>query len=391
MANRFIKFFSEMPGNLIRITSGSRFIPEIDGLRFLAIFPVVIMHFTERLSRANSTDLTNFDQKIVHLLSNGHVGVYLFFAISGFILALPFGNQKLNNNGSLPLSKYYLRRLTRLEPPYLIVMTLLLLALVIVKKEDFYNLIPHFIASIFYVHRFIYGTWSPINPPAWTLEIEVQFYAIAPFLALLYFSIQKKWIRRSIILSLIFFKIVVDNTTTIFDPTYLTLPFVIQFFVIGIIMADLFLTDWKNGIFTQRIFDFISIISFIIMLSTWTWGKDLSWKFVFIISLLMLFYGSFRSITFNKFLKNKWVTAIGGMCYTIYLLHLVMAEVFVLIFQKLSPDIPFIAKLIIGLSIFLPVLFIISSLFFLLIEKPCMDPEWPKKLRAWTISVFSSH
>jgi peptidoglycan/LPS O-acetylase OafA/YrhL len=379
-----------MPENLIRVTSGSRFIPEIDGLRFLAIVPVVIMHFTERLSRVNSNILTDFDHKLISMLSNGHVGVYLFFAISGFILALPFGNQKLNNSGSLSLGKYYLRRLTRLEPPYLIVMTLLLIALVIVKKEDFNNLVPHFIASIFYVHRFIYGTWSPINPPAWTLEIEVQFYAIAPFLAILYFSIRKKRLRRSLILSFIILKIVVDNTSTFLDPTYLTLPFVLQFFLVGILMADVFLTDWKNGISALRLFDFISILSLIVMLCTWTWGKDLSWKFAFIISILILFYGSFRSITFNKFLKNKWVTAIGGMCYTIYLLHLVLAEFFVLIFQEFSPDIPFITRLIIGLSIFLPVLFIVSSIFFLLIEKPCMDPAWPKKLKAWTGSVFSS-
>jgi peptidoglycan/LPS O-acetylase OafA/YrhL len=378
-----------MPDNLTRVTSGSRFIPEIDGLRFLAIFPVVIMHFTERLSRANSASLTDLDQKIVQILSNGHVGVYLFFAISGFILALPFGNQKLNNKGSLSLSKYYLRRLTRLEPPYLIVMILLFMALVLIKKEDFKDLVPHLAASIFYVHRIIYGTWSPINPPAWTLEIEVQFYAIAPFLAILYFTIEKKWVRRSLILSLILLKIVVDNTSTLFDPTYLTLPFVVQFFLIGIVMADIFLTDWKTGIIPLRIFDFISIISFIIMLSTWTWGKDLSWKFVYIISLLILFYGSFRSMIFNNFLKNKWVTAIGGMCYTIYLLHLVLAEAFVLIFQKLNLDIAFAAKLIIGLALFLPLLFIISSIFFILIEKPCMDPEWPKKLRGWIVSVFS--
>ena len=78
------------------------------------------------------------------------------------------------------------------------------------------------------------------------------------------------------------------------------------------------------------------------------------------------------------------------MCYTIYLLHLAFAEFFVLIYQRIAPDVSFPAKLAIGLLFFLPALFIISSVFFLLVEKPCMDPAWPKKLKAWTLTILQS-
>jgi peptidoglycan/LPS O-acetylase OafA/YrhL len=390
MINWIARFFAGMPGNLGRITSGSGFIPEIDGLRFLAIVPVVIMHFSERLHRVESENMGASEQQVAHIFDNGHIGVYLFFAISGFILAMPFAAHKLLGKPAVSLNKYYLRRLTRLEPPYILIMTLLFVALVVVKHEDIRALFPHFLASMVYLHRLIYGTWTPINPPSWTLEIEVQFYVLAPFLALLYFSIGRKWLRRGIMIAVLIGKIFLDNLTTAVDPLYQTLPFVVQFFLIGILMADIFLTDWREGIRQHRIFDWITLVSLIVLFSTWTWGKDLSWKFFFLAALFSTFYSSFRSITVNRFLRNPWVTAIGGMCYTIYLLHLAFAEFFVMTWHRLLPGMSYGLSMVLGLIVFLPALFIVSCIFFVLIEKPCMDPQWPRKLRDWAMAPFRS-
>ena len=58
------------------------------------------------------------------LLSPRVLGVLLFFTISGFILGLPFARQYLV--AARPVSfGFYRRRVTRLEPPYLISMLLL--------------------------------------------------------------------------------------------------------------------------------------------------------------------------------------------------------------------------------------------------------------------------
>jgi peptidoglycan/LPS O-acetylase OafA/YrhL len=183
-------------------------------------------------------------------------------------------------------------------------------------------------------------------------------------------------------------KILLDNTSHLIDPLYQTLPFVVQFFMVGIFMADIFLTDWRQGIRQHRVFDWITIVSLIVLYSTWTWGKDLSWKFFFLAALFGTFYSSFRSIGVNKFLRNPWVTAIGGMCYTIYLLHLAFAEAFVMVWHKLLPGMSYGTSFVLGLIVFLPLLFVVSSVFFVLIEKPCMDPNWPRKLQEWATSLF---
>ena len=57
----------------------------------------------------------------------------LFFAISGFILALPFAEHYLSGAPRPTLGRYYVRRVTRIEPPYVINLTILL-ALMLLRQ-----------------------------------------------------------------------------------------------------------------------------------------------------------------------------------------------------------------------------------------------------------------
>lgn len=389
MVGSIVVFLSKLPDRLRRVTSGSKFIPEIDGLRFLAIFPVVFQHFSERLSRVTPPS-SSVEKSSSFIMSHGHIGVYIFFAVSGFILALPFGSQSLVNQPRVSLTKYYVRRLTRLEPPYLISLTLIFIFIVILQHQSFQNLLPHFIASLFYSHRFIYGTWTPLNPPAWTLEVEVQFYLLAPFLTLGYFSIPGRWKRRSLLLSIILLKIVFTNITTLLDPFYLTLAYLFEFFFVGVLVADIFLCDWHSLPSRHKVFDWVTVAGIALLFSSWSWEKNLSWKFVFILALFTTLYGSFRSVRINAMLRNPWITALGGMCYSIYLIHLPFTEFFVIVLKKIWPTGSFLSNYGFGLIFYLPVLLVVCSSFFLLVEKPCMNPRWPSDLRKWVSGKISS-
>src|SRR6266513_382861 len=88
-----------------RITTSGNFIPEIDGLRFIAISSVVLDHIALYV-----TDLSRHPMGLFEL---GGRGVELFFVISGFILAVPFASQHLCGGPRLGLRKYFLRRITR--------------------------------------------------------------------------------------------------------------------------------------------------------------------------------------------------------------------------------------------------------------------------------------
>ncbi|MDX5326328.1 MAG: acyltransferase family protein, partial [Bacteroidota bacterium] len=91
--------------SLKRVTS-QRFIPEIDGLRFVAIMPVLFMHLGTGFldySKDYSSKVINQENPLRRILVEGDLGVLIFFAISGFILALPFAKQHLHQGKDVQL------------------------------------------------------------------------------------------------------------------------------------------------------------------------------------------------------------------------------------------------------------------------------------------------
>jgi peptidoglycan/LPS O-acetylase OafA/YrhL len=210
-----------------RITTAGRvFIPQIDGLRFIAIFAVVAAHVRVICSyhfmaspggQVIEGDLTN------DLFSVGHFGVQLFFMLSGFILAIPFARQWLAGGQTIKLRDYYVRRITRIEPPYLIHLVFLFFLCGLVLRwcpnqshlygnHDWAALVAHHLsASLIYSSGFIYGGGGYFpNIVLWSLEVEVQFYILAPFLARM-FAINNSILRRSLIAMLVLLIPVVNH------------------------------------------------------------------------------------------------------------------------------------------------------------------------------------
>ena len=167
--------FGRLLARLSRETSSGRFIPEMDGLRFVAIGMVVIFHLNSYLlaSLHDSGSLPRSDW-LRPIALVGFRGVELFFVISGFLLGLPFAAHHLKNASPVSLRKYYLRRLTRLEPPYIVAMLGLFAVAVSIQGKTAANLYPHLAASLFYLHNLIFGSPSPAMGVAWSLEVEVR-------------------------------------------------------------------------------------------------------------------------------------------------------------------------------------------------------------------------
>src|SRR5262245_18464134 len=109
-----------------QVTVNRRFIAEVDGLRCAAILAVVIFHLSAYTVGRHMTGAVfrSLDLFASTLFAQGHIGVQLFFALSGFLLAMPFAKWRLRLGPRPSLRAYYLRRLTRLEPPYVVAMLL---------------------------------------------------------------------------------------------------------------------------------------------------------------------------------------------------------------------------------------------------------------------------
>ena len=161
-----------------KLTERTPRVPGFDGLRGIACLAVFAVHFQQhvRLSAAFGPF------ELPRLLENGNTGVALFFALSGFLLGLPLWECIHSHRDFPPLRAYWAKRLARVVPAYFICLTAL-----IVLNRHWENPDPWRDIVLHYTFLFNYRQASifSINPPFWTLAVEVQFYLLLPLFFLL--------------------------------------------------------------------------------------------------------------------------------------------------------------------------------------------------------------
>lgn len=350
--------------------------PEIDGLRFIAIISVVFFHAHHRFLPADPWELSFPWNVISHTMLQGWFGVQLFFIISGFILAMPFAERYLKKGPAFSLQKYYLRRVTRLEPPYVINLILGALLLIWFNGRALGDVLPHFLASLFYSHNLFYHPqMNEINFVIWTLEIEVQFYVLAPLLSRV-FAIASPGLRRSVIIVAIL--VSCSQAQYFFSDTLnMTLLGQIRYFLIGFLLADLFLVDWQGAPTRHLGWDLLGLagwLSIPLLVNRGFWGN-----FLLPAMLLLAYVAAFRGRLINTFFRNRWIVVIGGMCYTIYLYHMPLMHWVSSMVGQPRKDQPALA---VGqMAIVWTGIVLCSGVLFALLEKPFMRRDWPARLR----------
>jgi peptidoglycan/LPS O-acetylase OafA/YrhL len=302
----------------------------------------------------------------------------LFFIISGFVLALPFATRFLAGGPRVSLGAYYLRRLTRLEPPYIIAMVAFFAILAVRAAHTVGELGPHLLASLAYVHNLVYGQGSLLNVVAWSLEIEVQFYLLAPVLCGV-FAIRSRWLRRAaivaaaVVVGLVQWKFIGHGTRA-----GLTLLNFAQFFFAGFLLADLYLVEWRQQPSTRRAWDLVGLAACVMMV--FSWQHAVTERVIFPFAALVAYMAAFRGPMFRRGLTNPWITSIGGMCYTIYLLHYPFISAAGARTVSLGLTADFGVNLFLQTLLLIPPLLVVSSLYFVFIERPCMERDWPQRL-----------
>lgn len=369
-----------LAGRLRRVTNGRPWIPEIDGLRFIAIVSVVLFHIAGELSK-RSGRVVNVEPRYWWLdliIGNGDRGVRLFFVISGLVLALPFARQWLAEGRPVSVRAYYMRRVTRLEPPY-IAATLLFVLLFSVYTHAFtWDYAKHVIASLLYLHGPVYGYGTPVNVVGWSLEVEVQFYLLAP-LFMQIFRVGSRLYRRTLLLLC---AIVTAPWQDLILHTGWANVSVLRYsgyFFVGLLLADIFVTElprWSEGVW----WDLLAMGALAVI---YTLGHDWAPAHLllpFVCGALCL--AAMRGPIVRRLLSTPWIAITGGMCYSIYLLHFQMIAVFFKWTRRLiQPGFDFVGNYVVQCAVLIPLIMTVSIAFYMLIERPCMDPQWPAKLK----------
>ena len=378
-----------------RETSGGKLIPQIDGLRFFAIGAVLLFHtngyVAERITKAGGEGgepLGRLSGSLLHtLLSQGFFGVHLFFAISGFILAMPFASHYLAGTAKPGIGKYFVRRVTRLEPPYIINLLAMWALFVATASGAIGDSLRHLLASIFYCHNAVYGGPSTISIVVWSLEIEVQFYILAPLLATV-FAVRPAWLRRGVIAGAMLAIGAAQDWSPHSIRHGLSILDAAHFFLCGFLLVDLYLVSWKAPARRPLLWDALSLIGaagMIAALVGWsgdgTVGHDWRPHVVLPWCIVALYAGALRGRLLNAFVSNAWVFTFGGMCYTCYLWHLPVIFAAGYAVRRLVPR--FNAhelNFAVAAPVALAAVVAATAVLFVLFEKPFMRKDWPQRV-----------
>jgi peptidoglycan/LPS O-acetylase OafA/YrhL len=359
---------------LSRRTSGGRFIAEIDGLRFVAIAWVLLYH----VRSLRGPDVA-FPLHVV--TASGHFGVELFFMVSGFVLALPFAKAHLNQAPAPSLKWYFARRLTRLEPPYLVALGSFFVLKQLVNGASGHELLPHLLASSLYSHNLAYGYESTISIVTWSLEVEVQFYILAPLLGRL-FAIRSVVSRRA---ALTVAASCASVCAAFVNPEeapryFLSLSGFIQFFLFGFLLADVYLVDWAGrSPRTSALWDAVGLAAFAALCPLVFYAyADAPGRVVAPLLTFVFGVAAFKGRALAWLFTRPAIFTIGGMCYSIYLWHSLPLHAVEHGMNGLG--LSGWPRIALETALGMLGVLALSTLVFVLIERPCMDKRWPQKL-----------
>jgi len=310
-------------------------VPELDGLRGLAILLVLVYHYTG----GADAHFSFWPRHILGALSIGWSGVDLFFVLSGFLI----GGILLDaRNSPRYFRAFYMRRVFRILPIYY-VWTLLygVLLLYVLWREpgrfplslnDLSQVPLHllFLQNIWFTRLFFPSVWFAVT---WSLAVEEQFYLITPPL-IRFFDVRKvTWILAATICAAPLIRTTVYRITQDSFAASFPMPCRADSLACGVLLA----IAWRKPAFHDflrahpRLLRNLLLVLFLGVgaLLWWLVRPDNLVQISIGYTWIALFYACLLLFTLKE--TQTWLAALmrwrflrwlGGISYCVYLIHL---------------------------------------------------------------------
>ncbi len=338
-------------------------------IRLLLAISVVLAH-------ANSKQLVG-----------GSLAVQAFFVISGFYMALVL------NQTYASVRVFYLNRFLRLYPAYFVI-AVITAVVYSITGGSFYGATWNDFQSLDWASKFflavtnlglVFQDWTLflgtndgalsfvrnfrasdyalyrllLVPQAWSLGIEITFYALAPFLVRLRWG----WLAGLLVVSMSA-RFLAYNAGLDFDPwTYRFFPFELALFIVGILgyrgfakyISKDFVPSWSPAVMFV-----IAIVSMVVYRYAPAAPEVKVWIFLAIIAACVPF-------VFRLTAQWRWDRLVGELSYPVYLIHLLVIYIYRDVFNGAEwrtemPVLYFTAIVVTSVAI--------AALIYLIIERP---------------------
>jgi len=170
-------------------------VPELDGLRALAVLPVIAFHFS-----------------YLKLVDGGYLGVDLFFVLSGFLITSLLLSEE-SRTGTVSLKDFYARRALRILPP--------LAACVLLSLATVPSTTPRgAAAALFFAANMVDSRILGGLLHTWSIAVEEHFYFAWPLLFLALGARRARFLGWVVLLVLAIRIAVLSMKMDVYTPTY---------------------------------------------------------------------------------------------------------------------------------------------------------------------------
>lgn len=309
-------------------------ITNLDVLRALAALSVCLFHFARNEFLGIS--------EVSKILRRGHLGVDVFFVISGFIIPLSLSR---SGYGFINARAFLASRFVRLYPAFLAAgLTTIFLWYLSARIPGFRGEAPSFSARQLVSNGLLLSDFTGENwliPVFWTLAIESQFYLLIA-ISFPFFSSAAPALRRGCMAIWITAPLIAGSGPTVLTWTSL--------FAIGIVTFQ-----WNEKQISMTEF----IVVLLVAAAAHFFSRGLESAIIGILTA--------GTIAFVPTLRLAPLVWIGRISYSLYLIHVPFGGR-VLNFAERLPDIAWIRILSVAIALALSIG--TAALFFYCVERP---------------------
>ncbi len=339
--------------------------PQLDGLRALAVGAVVLHHFLERVT-GSGWDI------------GAGAGVHLFFVLSGFLITgillrarADIAAERQTRAGAL--GRFYARRCLRIFPLYYFVIACALL----LSLEPVREILGWLLSYTLNIRMAQQGWYEATFAHFWSLAVEEQFYVVWPWLIIL---LPARWIKPAIIVAVLvgpgyrLTYVLSDYTAVSALGTYISTFSCLDSLGLGALLAMVAAERRDGRVLARRtLIGVLVISSCVLALAFWNGVvfivlHDTAQAGLFV-CLLAVAAPGFTG-WFGRLLQSRSLQYIGRISYGIYIYHPFVPDLVSNSCRGLGVPPPE-NRLIAG-AIWVAVSLALASLSWFLLEKPIL-------------------
>lgn len=291
---------------------------DLDGLRALAILPVLFFHLD------------------FHWFSGGYTGVDVFFVLSGYLISSIL--IKEINNKTFSFGQFFNRRIRRLMPMGFAIYIFCLLVFLFIYPSTYYQKVTDaaltsmlFSSNIYFWQQggYFTGAYIELNPllHTWSLSVEEQFYLFFPLFLIILFKLTTSTLLRFLAICMLtlislFIAVTFAPSSQSFAAFYLLPPRIYEL-AIGAAFAYLVIQSPHHKLRKLpglKELGFIMVVLPIFMFDEHTSFPSYN-ALLPVLGAAFIIYANHAKSLVNTLLTNSTVVYIGLISYSLYLWH----------------------------------------------------------------------